>query len=75
MKTGWRGIGMMAGIAVAIGTAGFGVTGCGLDVPNQVEVIDDDTTRDDPVESIVPVDLDQSGLRLEASELPDPAGR
>ncbi len=75
MKIGRRGIGAMAAIAIAIGTAGLGVTGCGLEVPTSVAPIEDDTSRDNPAENIVPVDLDKSGFSLETPELPDPAGR
>lgn len=64
----------MAATAIAIGIAGLGVTGCGLDVPSQVQV-KEDTTREDPAENVVPVNLDQSGLRLESSEPSERPGR
>ena len=75
MKTGWRGIGATAAIALGIGIAGLGVTACGLDVTGSVDDVPPDSSRDDPAENVVPVDLDQSGLSLESPELPDRPGR
>jgi hypothetical protein len=59
-----KSIGAFALVAILIGGAGLGMTGCGLDTPTQVPLNPDSTDKGDtPTESVVPIE--RSGISLE----------